>query len=131
MKWIAWFGLILFVLIMAYATWAISDMANVYNWWQGRLQAVDAIPIILLFSAIGLPFMLIGGLIAKPRYFWLAALIFGLIYLILIVIYKIVAISMVGSEGASVLNLLFVGIPAYISIAEGIYLERKGNTRET
>jgi hypothetical protein len=126
---LAWFGLILFMLFMAYASWCLSDMVDINHWRQGRLQAGDIFPFLLCVSFVGLPFMFMGGLHANPRYFWCACIIIGLVYLILIVIYKIIAISLLVHGGPS-FTLLFVGIPGYLSIGLGIGLKRmvaKGN----
>jgi len=69
LKALAWFGLFLFALFVLWAGWALSDMLDANSCGQGRLQGVGVFRLLMIASSIGLPFMLIGGLIAKPRYF--------------------------------------------------------------
>jgi hypothetical protein len=39
-------------------------------------------PIAIFLAIVGVPLMLIGGLISKPRYFWLASIIVSALYFI-------------------------------------------------
>ena len=124
LKALAWFGLFLFALFVLWAGWTLSDMLDTNSWWQGRLQGVGVFRLFMITSSIGLPFMLIGGLIAKPRYFWLATIILSLFYLVLHVIYSIAVLNPPWNEKLARNTYLWAGgIPAYISIIEGIILK--------
>lgn len=90
LKALAWFGLFLFTLFVIWSAWILNDIADPNSWWQGRLQGAGIFPFLISFSAFGLPFMLIGGLVAKPGYFWLAAIAIGSLQLILVIIFIIV-----------------------------------------
>ena len=119
----AWFGLYLFVIFMAYASWCLSTIINPNSWWQGRLQSVDIFPLLLPISIIGLPFMFIGGVHSNPRYFWLASTLVGFFYLLEIIIYAITVLQWKGHLHQWP-TLILVGIPRYLSIILGIGLNR-------
>jgi hypothetical protein len=118
----AWFGLYLYTIFMAYATWCLSTIINPNSWWQGRLQGISLFPFLLPISFIGFPFMLSGGIHSNPRYFWLASLIDGSIYLILIIVFA-TAMLLWGQKYPYPI-LIFVGIPGYLSVILGICLNR-------
>jgi hypothetical protein len=119
----AWFGLYLFIIFMAWASMCLSAIVDVNSWWQGRHQAVGLFPFLLPISLIGLPFMLSGGTHSNPRYFWIASIIAGSVYLIEIVIYAITVLLWQGHLSQWPI-LFFVGIPGYLSIILGIGLNR-------
>jgi hypothetical protein len=89
----------------------------------------------LVLAIIGLPLMLAGGIIAKPKHFWLLCLIVGLLYITgcIPLIQKLVSsiqhtewdyLMQKGRLFSKIWNNLFILIPGIIVIAEGILIRR-------
>jgi len=89
----------------------------------------------LILAIIGIPFMLAGGIIAKPKHFWLLCLIAGLLYITgCIPFIQNVVSSLQHTEWdylmqrgrlfSTIWNNLFILIPGIIIIAEGILIRR-------
>jgi len=93
-------------------------------------------PFALLLAIIGLPLMLVGGLIAKPRHFWLVSIIVSSLYIVSFfpVVPELVHQVRSGqlawriSHGTWVGFLLqLVGAPlilGLVGISEGIFIKR-------
>jgi len=90
----------------------------------------------LVLAAIGTPLMLAGGIVGKPKHFWLFCLIIGLLYIIIWTpVTILVLISHIqqtqwdylmqnGRLFEKIWNDLFPLIPGIIAIAGGIVIRR-------
>jgi len=89
----------------------------------------------LVLAAIGAPLMLAGGIIGKPRHFWLFSLIIGLLYIAGCIPFVQNLVSSIqhtdwdylmqrGRLFSKIWNNLFILIPGIIIIAEGIWIRR-------
>ncbi len=79
----------------------------------------------LILAVIGIPFMLAGGIIAKPRHFWLLSLIIGLLYILggIPFIQELVS-SIQHTDWDYLMQNLCILIPGVIIIAGGIFIRR-------
>jgi hypothetical protein len=115
LKIIAWLGL---VIMAAGITYSLSWSA-LHNHYPGA----SFINLFLISGdVIGLPLMLIGGLIAKPRYFWLASIIVGVLHILpyLIPWFVIQHLNITDAWG---LLLTFVLSPGLLAIIIGVILK--------
>jgi hypothetical protein len=73
LKVIAWtgFGIISLGALISFSDWFLG---------RGGLDLVH--PFAMILWLVGTPLLLIGGFVAKPRYFWLASVIVGLLFTI-------------------------------------------------
>jgi len=133
LKIIAWVGFAVFSLgniIVLMAT--IGAMLNPVQYGVpfAHIQA-------LVLAAIGTPLMLVGGIVGKPKHFWLFCLIIGLFYII--VWTPVTILSLISSIQQTewdylmrnggrlfdkIWNHLFMLIPGIVIIAEGIMMRR-------
>jgi len=132
LKVIAWVGFAVFSLgniIVLMAT--IGAMLNPVQYGVpfAHIQA-------LVLAAIGTPLMLAGGIVAKPKHFWLFCLIIGLFYII--VWTPVTILSLISSIQQTewdylmrngrlfdkIWNHLFMLIPGIVIIVEGIWIRR-------
>ena len=77
-KTIAWVGVILLVvgaIIAFYNSWALMTAE------PGEISIGFGHWLAIIFGITGIVFMIIGGLIAKPKYFWVASITAGLFYI--------------------------------------------------
>jgi hypothetical protein len=78
-KFIAWLGLVLFTLgamIAFHGSW-VYLLAE-----PGEIGVIFEYMFAIWFGIPGIVMMTIGGIISKPKYFWLASIIAGLFYII-------------------------------------------------
>jgi hypothetical protein len=113
LKVVAWFGLAIVFLIVLYASWGLVEVMR-----PSFRGGVDLFPLVYAVSFVGLPFILIGGLLPKPRYFWLGAIIVGVIYILSLSIYIAIVLGRFSFDLISGILLL----PGLIIIGEGILL---------
>jgi hypothetical protein len=119
LKFIAWVGIVLFTVgaIIAFSeSWTITftsaQVGVAFRYW-----------IAFLFGIAGLILMLIGGIISKPEYFWLASIIAGSLYIISFFSFYIEFSNY--SRVGLLLQCLGISIlPGLIAIIEGIWLKR-------
>lgn len=105
LKVIAWvgFGIVLLGVIIAFIqSWVVWFPEPGF---QGGLNLGH--PIAMFLAIIGVPLMLVGGIITKPKRFWLLSLIVGSLYIIAFI--------------PSVQNLVF-----YLKHTDPDYLMQKG-----
>jgi hypothetical protein len=114
---LAWFGVCLFILIMVWASWCLTDIADTHKIQQFRLQAAGVFPFLLPVAFIGIPFMISGAVKANPPYLWLACFLIGLAYISLVIVYLVIISQSNIKEPLWI--LFFSGIPGYISLIMG------------
>jgi len=132
LKIIAWIGFAVFALGTIIVLMAnIGSMLNPGQYGVAFLHLYA-----LVLAAIGTPLMLAGGIIAKPRHFWLFCLIIGLLYIVIwtpVTILSLIShiqhtewdyLMQNGRLFERIWNHLFPLIPGVIIIAEGIWIRR-------
>jgi len=131
LKVIAWVGFAVFSLATV-----IALIADIGIMLTPERYGVDFVHLYaLVLAVIGAPLMLAGGIITKPRHFWLLSLIVGLLYIIGWVssIQNLVSsiqhtewdyLMQKGRLFSKIWDNLFVLIPGIIIIAEGILIRR-------
>jgi len=82
----------------------------------------------LIVSCIGLVPMLAGGLISKPKHFWLICIVVGSLYILShFYLYLYIPSGIQGGQLDVVLeNLAYSVLPGLVAIVEGIWLKRTG-----
>jgi len=90
----------------------------------------------LVLAAIGTPLMLAGGIVGKPKHFWLFCLIIGLLYIVIWT--PVTILSLIhhiqwtqwdylmqnGRLFEKIWNDLFPLIPGIVIVVEGIWIRR-------
>jgi phosphatidylglycerophosphate synthase len=120
LKSLAWIGIALFAFGLSlsfYTSWIIAmDPHSVGVSW-GHMFG-------LLFGVLGLIFMLIGGLLSKPRYLWLVSIIVGLLYFVsFFSIYQELPTRIRDNQiGTLFADLAISILPGLVAICEGIWL---------
>ncbi len=120
-KIIAWLGLLIFILaiiISFYCSWLMittpPEEGGAISLWRYTF----------LLGVIGLIFMLTGGLISQPRYFWIASAITGIFYIISF--FALYPDLLQHERIKFILQGLGISIlPGLIAIIEGIWLKRQ------
>ncbi|MDD3994438.1 MAG: hypothetical protein WCX07_04430 [Dehalococcoidales bacterium] len=126
LKILAWSGIVLLTVgaIIAFSeSWTITftslQIGVLFGYW-----------VAFLLGIAGLVLMLIGGLISKPEYFWLASIIAGSLYIISFFSFYIEFPNY--SRIKFLLQDLAISVlPGLIVIIEGIWLKRQGSKSMT
>ena len=81
----------------------------------------------ILLSIPGIVFMIIGGLISKPRKFWLVCIVAGLFYIVSFFEIYLGFPGRIhsGQTGFMLKEISFSILPGLVAILEGIWLRRK------
>jgi len=139
LKVIAWIGFAVFSLGTI-----IALMATIGSTLHPERYGVNFVHLYaLVLAAIGTPLMLSGGIITRPKHFWLFSLIIGLLYIIGCIQFVQNLVSSIqhtrwdylvqnGGLFSMIWDNLFILIPGIIIIAEGIWiwrLERRSMTK--
>ncbi|MFC1865371.1 hypothetical protein ACFLYB_01490 [Chloroflexota bacterium] len=121
-------------MIIAWIGIGIVTFGAMISFWTSWVMVMDSYRIGvdwghtfgLLFGVLGLVFMLIGGLISKPRYFWLASIIVGSFYIISFFdIYQGLSSRLHDNQIDLLLIELAISVlPGLVAILEGIWLRR-------
>ena len=118
-KFIAWLGIILFTLgaiIAFYGSWTVL-LAE-----PGEIGVLFEYMFAVWFGIPGIVMMIIGGLISKPKNFWLASIITGAFY---IISYFYAYIHIPESRFIFIIELLsFSILPGLIAVIMGIQLNK-------
>jgi len=122
-KIIAWIGVGIVALgaIISFSeSWIIATTD------PGRIGVAFGYMFAVFCSVLGLVFMLIGGLISRPRYFWLASIIVGSFY---IISFFEVYLNWPGRIQDNQIDSMFYELgfsvlPGLVAIIEGVWLKR-------
>jgi membrane-bound ClpP family serine protease len=118
-KVIAWFGLVLFTLgaiIAFYGSWVFL-LAE-----PGERGVLFEYMFAMWFGIPGIVLMIIGGIISKPKNFWLASIITGVFYIISF-FYAYIHIS--ESRFIFIIEVLSISVlPGLIAVIMGIQLKK-------
>jgi hypothetical protein len=123
LKVLAWLGAGFLLLLIA-ANFTQSIFAITAETVGGLMISPESA---FVFSLIGIIPMLIGGITGKPRYFWLACIATGSLY-ILSHFYFYTLLSYWIEQGyiyTLFRELMFMILPGLVAIIEGIWLKRK------
>ena len=117
----AWTGLVIVAIGATISFWNSSIIAADPNWIgidYGHMFA-------LLLSIIGLLFMLIGGLLSRPKHLWLASIIVGCFYIIsFFSMYQYWPTRIDDNQIGSLLSDIAISfLPGLVAIIEGIWLK--------
>ncbi len=116
---LAWSGIVLFTVgaIIAFSeSWTITFTSTQVGVAFGYLFA-------LFFGIAGLVLIIIGGVISKPKYFWIGCIIAGLFYIISFFSFYIEFPNY--SHIKYLLQEIGISIlPGLIAIIEGVWLRR-------
>ncbi len=123
-KVIAWFGLVLFSLgaIIAFYGSTVFLLAE-----PGEIGVLFEYMFAMWFGIPGIVFMIIGGLISKPRKFWLVCIVAGLFYIVSFFEIYLGFPGRIhsGQTGFMLKEISFSILPGLVAILEGIWLRRK------
>jgi hypothetical protein len=118
-KVIAWLGIVLFTLgaiIAFYGSW-VSLLAE-----PGERGVLFEYMFAMWFGFPGIVMMIIGGIISKPKNFWLASIITGLFY---IISFFYAYINIIESRFIFIIEMLAISIlPGLLSVIMGIQLRK-------
>ncbi|MFZ7101026.1 MAG: hypothetical protein ACOWWO_00010 [Peptococcaceae bacterium] len=118
-KFIAWLGIVLFTsgaIIAFYSSWELL-LAE-----PGEIGVLFGYMFAMWFGIPGIVMMIIGGLISKPKYFWLASIITGSFY---IISFFYAYINIFESRFISIIEMLSISaLPGLLSVIMGIQLKR-------
>jgi len=118
-------GIMIFGAIISFSTsWTmVTD--------PGRIGVDFGHGIAVLFALLGLFFMLIGGLISRPRYFWLGSIIVGSFYIIsFFEFYQSWPGRIHDNQIGILLSELGMSVlPGLVAIIEGAWLKRIGGKK--
>ncbi len=120
-KVIAWFGLVLFSLgaIIAFYGSTVFLLAE-----PGEIGVLFEYMFAMWFGIPGIVLMIIGGIISKPKHFWLASIITGIFY---IVSFFYAYINITGSRLVFIIEVLSISIlPGLIAVIMGLQLRKDG-----
>ncbi len=117
LKILAWFGLVLIVLGL------LLSYSSSWTWIStGQLGSGVGYVVTAGVGVIGTLLALIGGVITRPKYFWIGAIVVGVAYIASFYGY------VVDFETKFILGLFVMLLPGLVCIAAGIVI-RKLNKR--
>ncbi|MDD5399117.1 MAG: hypothetical protein PHU70_08565 [Dehalococcoidia bacterium] len=120
-----WFGLGL-VIPGLFCSFSASYNDLVY---PGMTSSGVGYFVALCFGAIGAILAMVGGLISRPRFFWIACLIIGSIYILSFYGLFLVMLDSRWTERAGIAQtisgLILILLPGIILITEGIILGKR------
>ena len=128
-KFIAWLGVILLVIgatISFYSSWEIMTAK------PGEIGVDFGHWFAILFGIPGAVMMIIGGIISKPKNFWLASMLAGLFYIIsFFQIYAGFPYRIRnGQIGSMLVEISFSVLPGLIPVIMGIQLRKDEKRRQ-
>jgi hypothetical protein len=128
-KFIAWLGIILLVIgaiISFYSSWQIMTAE------PGEIGVDFGHWFAILFGIPGIVMMIIGGIISKPKNFWLVSIVSGLFYIIsFFQIYVGFPYRMrAGQIGFMLVEISFSILPGLIPVIMGIQLRKDEKRRQ-
>jgi hypothetical protein len=124
-KVLAWLGAAIFLFLITLAFIQSFIAITIEPGKGGALFWGPEIAFVSSFIAL-IP-MLIGGIIGKPKYFWIACIITGSLYILsLFYFYTYLPDRIEHGDGYRILrDLIFCLLPGLIAILEGIWLRNK------
>lgn len=122
-KIIAWLGMCFFILLIAVLFWQSFAAITTEKPIGGLLFCPENA---FMLSFIGLIPMLIGGLLGKPKYFWIICIITGSLYIISLFYFYTYLPERIHNGDIYIIfrELFFSVIPGLVAIIEGIWLKR-------